>query len=166
MPRCCPYCRPPMPNGADWRRASSPSTSCYVHQPLRGIGDYFSDGALNRSTTGRSGVISHHGRKILGRPACCSHSGRTRSGRTDIAPVHRAGRDIGALQSLQRAPASPIPRSALSLDGHRNDGPGHRTRPDWHPTKRRPWRTHPRVSARCLSWADGVLGTHRMQEPK
>ena len=70
--------------------ASSPSTTCYVHEPLRGVGDHYSDGALNRSTTGRSGVISHHGRKILRRSACCSHSGRTPIRSSAITPVHRA----------------------------------------------------------------------------
>ncbi len=63
MLRCCPsYCRPPMPNGADWRRASWPSTSSYVHEPLRGVGDHYSDGALNTSTTGRSRIPPESGR--------------------------------------------------------------------------------------------------------
>jgi hypothetical protein len=48
----------------------------------------------------------------------------------------------------------------VPLDGHRSDRPDRRSRPRWHTTNRRPWRAHPRVPPRRLSWRDGVLGTY------
>jgi hypothetical protein len=85
--------------------------------------------------------------------------------------ISNGGCQSGALSPLVRSPRS----RSLSLKGHRapaiyKSNCEKHSKPDrgarstfWCPS---PWRTHPRVPARRLSWRDGVLGTYRGESRK
>jgi hypothetical protein len=92
--RKAPYARGPSWSTDSNRSARICNESSTCGSPrialVAAVRHHYSDRALHRSNTWRGPELSRHGRKSLGRPACCSHSGRTRSGRTDITPVHRA----------------------------------------------------------------------------
>jgi hypothetical protein len=119
-----------------------------------------------RSTTGPVAGAANYttgSKPILHVSACptCVLPGNPGHGRHERIEPSTAAPDA-IVMALQRASAPSIARSTMPLGGHQCDGPGHRARDQWHRTNRPPWRAHPRVPARFLSWADGVLGTYRL----